>query len=228
MTHPREAEEFLRVPAPGSHPDQAHARRVVLDLMAGLAWAPLVNHQDMPETPEWYAGGLISVDNPGDVVELDRPDASFYVLTAATWVGRHVDAAVGTARAPDPGTRSPGELAVLILLRVLTEVPQVAAVVLGEQGEFLLLQLPPQEVTVPRDHGRHAADDLGQVSDGEHDAVRLGLAAFHDLPAVDVLGTRRQGEHPVAHLQRCREPGGRGRPRRAWCRRLPGRRAGAG
>src|SRR5262249_41995355 len=136
-------QELLRIPAARSDPDQPGRRRVVLDLMAagGVVGAGLVDHQNLLVTGTRQAGLLAGAGARGPVAELDRRDEALPVLHAHPGLAQHVDAAVGAARAPDPGARCPGELPVLVLFRVLAEVPHVALVILGEEGQLLLLQL---------------------------------------------------------------------------------------
>jgi hypothetical protein len=138
-------------------------------------------------------------------VTTETSSNSIAVLHPGPGLAEHVDAAVGAVRAPDPGARCSGERPVLVLLRVLAEVPHVALVVLGEEGELLLLQLAFEEVPVPGHHGLDPVDHLGQVGDGESDAVRLALPVLHDLALIGELGADREREHRVAYREWRRE-----------------------
>src|SRR6185437_8211115 len=130
-------EELLGVPAARADLDEPGRWRVVLDLMAarGVVGAGLVDHQDPLVARARQAGLLAGAGDNGDVVELDRRDQAFPVPHPGAGLAQHVDPAVGAVHAPDPGTRRPGELAAVVLLGVLAEVPHVALVILGEEGE---------------------------------------------------------------------------------------------
>src|SRR6478609_6271173 len=203
MPYRGQLEELLGVPAARADLDQPGRRRVILDLMAagGVVGAGLVNHQDLLVAGARQAGLLAGAGDHGDVVELDRRDQAFPVLHPGPGLTQHVDAAVGAVRASDPGARRPGELAAVVLLGVLAEVPHVALVILGEEGQLLLLQLAFEEVPVPGHHGPDPVDHLGQVGDGESDAVRLGLPALHDPALVGELRADREREHRVVYRE---------------------------
>src|SRR5262245_41239669 len=206
-----QCEELLRVTAMGPDPHQPGSRRVVLELVAAgwVVGARLVDYENPVVAGSRHAGHLPGVGDPGDVVELDRRDQPLLVPRAHPGLAQHVDAAVGTRRAPDPGARRPGELPVLVFLGVLAEVPDVALVVLPEEGEFLLLQSALEELPVPRYDRAYVVDHLRQVGDGEHDAMPPRHPALDDRAPVDELGAGHEREHWVVDGERRGEPAGR-------------------
>jgi hypothetical protein len=76
---------------------------------------------------------------------------------------------------------------------VLTQVPDIAVVVLCIEGDLLFHHLVIAVIHNPGDDGGHTRDFLGQVGDGEHDAMGNALIILDGDPLVDPLGPRLQG-----------------------------------
>ncbi len=195
-----------------AHLHQAGARRVVLDLMAagGIVGAGLVDHHDRVVAAGLRARALADAGDLRYVIELDRRDQPFPVLHADARLAQHVHAAVGAARPPDPGAGRAGELPVVVLLGVLAEVPHVPRVVLGEERELLLLQLPLEVVLVQCHHRLGAVDVLDQVGHGEDHAVLVRAVGVDDLALVGELGADSQREQRVGDGERRGERAARG------------------
>src|SRR5207302_7284964 len=114
--------------ADGLHPDVADARGVRLALHAGIRRerAALVDHPDLAVAAGRNARLVVGLDVLGAVQELDvRGRALQHLRRADLHLPRDLDARLGAGQPGDPGARRAAELAALVLLRVLAEVPQV-------------------------------------------------------------------------------------------------------
>ena len=86
----------------------------------------------------------------------------------------------GVCNAGHPGARRSGQHAVLVLLRVLADIPDATGAVLRLERELGLLQLPVVDVPLEDDERADAVDLLRQVGDGGDDAVLVQLAVVAD------------------------------------------------
>ena len=92
----------------------------------------------------------------------------------------------------DPGRR-PDHPSVEVFLGVLSETPDVAVLVLGEERELCLIQLAFFVVLDPEHDRAHAVDDLGQIGDDGDQTMGDALAPLGGRPSV---------HPPHSHLQR--------------------------
>ena len=154
--------------------DSAHVRRVVLELvLARLVRVELVDHDDVAVA----AGGNAVLH--ADLWTLARSFQCRSLLPSPRhspespvrgWAWHH-DAG---SRLPQPGQpeRRLDDPLVVVLLRVLAEVPDRSEVVLGVEGQLDLLRRPFRDVPVPRHHRPDAVDRLGHIGHRELDSAR--------------------------------------------------------
>src|SRR5439155_20446978 len=105
---------------------------------------------------------------------------------------------------PDPGW-SFHDPAIHVFLGVLPQVPNVAALVLREESQLRLVQLPGLVVLDPHHDGTHAVDHLGQVGDDGDQAMGNALAPLGGRSPVDVLCSWLQREPWVVDIGRTLE-----------------------
>src|SRR4029077_17718106 len=119
--------------------DVADALRVVLELVCvRLVPLELARHEGVVEAAEGNAGVVPRLERLRTVDPADRrPEALRVVRRAQLGRRLHGDAGLGALDAGDP-RRRPGDLAVLDLLGVLSEVPDVAVIVLSKERQFAL------------------------------------------------------------------------------------------
>src|SRR5215203_1417958 len=87
---------------------------------------------------------------------------------------------VGSFLTADPGGGI-GELAVLVLLGVLTHQPHIPPFVLRKEGDLRLAKLARGVVPLPDDERPHAVDPLAQVGDGtDNPTLHASLLPFRD------------------------------------------------
>ncbi len=107
----------------------------------------------------------------------------------------------------DPG-RVGDDLALLVLLRILAQLPDVPVVVLCEERELGLDELAGVEVAVPEDHGAHARDLLREVGHREDDPVGEAFLAFGREAGERQLCPRLHRQPRVVHVRGTREVAG--------------------
>src|ERR687898_2798492 len=141
--HQRQLLFLLLFGTPPVYPNVAHPWRVVLELVGSRhARLKLLGHQDFAVALNGSAGALAGLVDPGTVVEIGRRRRVPLGVVGATQsrVCQHGYPRSGTLLPSDPGG-GVDELAVLVLLRILTQQPHVAVVVLGKEGDLCLAQL---------------------------------------------------------------------------------------
>src|SRR3712207_6733718 len=149
----------VRVVAPPAGSNVADAACVVLDLeRARFGRLEFVDDEDVFETPSGDAGPRAHLGGFPVVVPVERGGRE------SLGIGRcpeprlrlHEDPGLRAFQVPDEPHLSPDQLASLPRLGVLAEMPDVSLLVLSEEDELRLDQLPSAEVAVPADHGAHA------------------------------------------------------------------------
>ena len=91
-------------------------------------------------------------------------------------IRQHADTCGRASDARKPGTRRARQLAVLVFLGILTDVPDSPNAILGLEGQLGFLQLPVVDVSLEDDERADPVDRLRQVGDGGHDAVLVQRA----------------------------------------------------
>lgn len=170
-----------------------------LETVGGVGQVRLLDDHDVVEAVGGDADGLVVLDHQALVLEVDVGGETLQIRVGSRLrVGLHGYSGLGVRLTGDPGVGGTEELVGVgvELLGILTEGPDVAVVVLGEEGELRFLQCVVAEVPVPHDHGPDPVDHLGEVGDGElHPVGPLGCGALQDelrpglegqVPVVDV------------------------------------------
>ncbi len=169
----------------------AHAGGVVFELEdARLIQAGLGDHQHVLVAVHRDTALLAHLVHLPVVRPLNRGPPALKVTGGPRLrLGLHLDPCFRIFEAGDPGWGL-DELPVLVLLRVLAQVPDVAVVVLGVEGDLRLHQLVIAVIRNPGHDRVHARDLLGQVGDGELNAMRNALALLNGDPLEDPLCPR--------------------------------------
>ena len=99
----------------------------------------------------------------------------------------HDDRALRVLDAVDPRVLGPEQDALLVILGVLAEIPDVAVIVLREERQLRLLQVALVDVAVPDHHAGNAADVLAEIRDREDHVVGQRRAVPVHHAGVDEL-----------------------------------------
>ncbi len=175
-------------------PNIAHAGGVVLELEdARLVQAGLRDHQHILVAIHRDTVLLTHLIHLPVVRPVDRGSPALIVTGRPRLrFGLHLDPCFRTCQAGDPGGGL-DELPVYVFFWILTQVPDVAVVVLGVEGDLRLHQLVIAVIHNPGDDRAHTLDLFGQVSDGELNAMRNTLTILDRDPLKDPLRPRLQG-----------------------------------
>src|SRR4051812_24302282 len=149
---------------------------------------PLIHDEHLAVATGRDAGVLARLGDLRLVLELDLRRVALEIARRSRFrLSPYGDACLSALTTRQPGIRRAGELAVLVLLWILAEVPDVAVPVLGDKGQLLLDERTVLEVAVP-DHG--AADAIDRFGDvGHREDHPMGPRALTPVgrPVVDEL-----------------------------------------
>ena len=194
-----------------TRPADAHvadAGGVVLQLvLARLVGVELVDEQDVGEAARGDARPVADLEHAGAIGEAHgRAEPERIARSSRAGRRLHRDAGLRPVDAMDPGRRL-DDLAVLIGLRVLAELPDIAGVVLREEGDLGLDELARAEVPVPHHDRAHPVDRLRQVGDRRDEAMADRLRPLDRPSPVGELHAGMQRLPRVVDDRRVREAG---------------------